>query len=190
MARQLHVIPEPKPTREQVERYLQNPHLAPPDRLTTPLLWHEVMVARERARHTADALARNPEYSRLQAAFADATAKAGAAIDRRSKLADLRGLIADAKQRRAAALAADQGDEAHAAHMDQLDAQRQLDVMELEDLRTKGTDADPYKALADLDALKGKMKQAADDVKTPDVIMPRGWEHRARQKAPPVRVYR
>jgi hypothetical protein len=161
--------------------------MPPPDRVRTPRFHQAVVNAREEARYTADALARNPEYLKLQSAYAAALEKAGAANERMSRKARLDVKITEAKKQHEKLKAEGKLDEAHEAYMESSNALHEFNNLDLEDLRTKGTDADPYKPLKDVKDLKDKLDAAIKDVKKPNVIYPRGMEHRAKWTGPPRR---
>jgi hypothetical protein len=185
MGQNLYALPEPKPTPEMIQPYLENPDLRPPDRLKTPLFYAAVEKARAEARWTSDALARNPEYTKMQAQFAGHFENAMKAVDRKLKYAELRLAFADATLKEAKLKTEGNNDAAHAAHMEGYAHRRQADAIELEDLQTKNTDADPYKPLDTLKELMDKMAQTAKEAKPTGTIYPRGLEHRAKWTGPP-----
>ena len=179
MSRNLIHPSEPAFTQADVDYYLENPGLKPPAMHDRPRFSAAVQLARIKARHTADALSRNPKYAQLQAEYADAVKAAGAALDRQKRMAELKAAQAEALEREARLKVEGKGIEAHEAHMEAHRARREVDALELEDFRTSGTDADPYRPLQTLEALRGKMEAAAAEVKAPLFAMPSGMEWRS-----------
>jgi hypothetical protein len=180
MGQNLYRILEEKPTPEDIQPYLDNPDMPEPSRVRTPRLHQAVVNARAEARYTADALARNPEYLKLQSAYAEALDKAGAANERKERKAELKAIKTEARERHEKLKSEGKLDEAHEAWMESSNALKEYNNIDLEDLRTKGTDADPYKPLKDVKELKDKLDAAIKDVKKPKVIYPRGMEFRAK----------
>ena len=178
MSQNLQRLPEQHFTDADVDWYVAHPEVKPPPRHLRPRFHDAIAIARNRARHQADELARNPEFGRLQVTYAETMLAAQAGIQRERRKAELQTTEQKALEREARLRSQGDNDAAHDAHMEAHRARREYDTMVLEDFRTTGTDADPYKPIEELHRLTGKMKETAKQVSNPRFYQPQGWEHR------------